>query len=70
MATAEAVESALDTGGNGLGAQINVSLVGASLTSYYVVGLILAPGRSRWVTCNTADSAATQAAAILVALRA
>lgn len=36
---------------------------------YYVVAGTDAPGRCRWVQCTASDSAATQAAAILTALR-
>ena len=36
---------------------------------WYVEGNVDAPGRARWVTTTASDNAATQAAAILVALR-
>ncbi len=38
--------------------------------SYYCIGNVDAPGRARWVAITNTDSAATQAAAILTALRA
>jgi len=37
---------------------------------YYVIGNVVAPGRARSIVCTKADSAATQAAAILTGLRA
>jgi hypothetical protein len=37
---------------------------------WYVLGGVDAPGRARWVETTAADDAATQATAVLVALRA
>ena len=41
-----------------------------TLQRWYVRGNVAAAGRERWVTTTAADSAATQAAAVLTALRA
>jgi hypothetical protein len=41
-----------------------------SLQEWYVVGNMDAPGRAKWVTTTAASNAATQAAELLVALRA
>lgn len=41
----------------------------ATKQEWYVSGRVDAPGRSRWCTTTASDSAATQAAAILTALR-
>lgn len=46
--------------------QTDTSTVGA----YYAIGNVDAPGRARWCRITNTDSAATQAAAILTALRA
>lgn len=43
--------------------------VDATLQDWYVIGNADAPGRNRWVTTTASDTAATQAAAILTALR-
>jgi len=43
---------------------------GGSLQAWYVMGNVDAPGRARYVTTTRSDNAATQAAAILTALRA
>lgn len=37
---------------------------------WYVIGNVDAPGRARWVSTTASDNAATQAAAVLTALRA
>lgn len=51
------------------GARIIQSVQGnGGLVSHYVNGGALAPGRCRWIDCTSADSAATQAAAIETAL--
>jgi hypothetical protein len=42
----------------------------ATTGAYYVVGNQSAPGRARWCPITNTDSAATQAASILVSLRA
>lgn len=68
--TPAAVQAVLGT--NPMNAQIiradqtNTATAGA----YYVIGNVDAPGRARWCAITNTDSAATQAAAILVALRA
>lgn len=68
--TPAAVQAQLGT--NPMNAQIVRAdeVVGATLQGWYVVGNVDAPGRARWCTTTAADSAATQAAAILTALRA
>lgn len=43
---------------------------GSTAGAYLVQGGATVPGRTRWVAVTNTDSAATQAAAILVALRA
>ena len=68
--TSAAVQAELGT--NPMNARIVMSFepsVG-TLQQWYVVGNVDAPGRARLVTTTAADSAATQAAAILTALRA
>lgn len=73
MATAAEVNAQLGT--SGMNAQIiieeNRTASGATVLTknYYCVGGADAPGRARWVTCTVADSAATQAAAVLSGLR-
>lgn len=42
----------------------------ATKQEWYVVGNVDAPGRNRWVSCTASDNAATQATAVLAALRA
>jgi hypothetical protein len=43
---------------------------GGTYQYWYVQGNVDAPGRCRWCACTASDNAATQAAAILVTLRA
>jgi len=43
--------------------------VSSTAGCYYVIGNCDAPGRARWCDVTNTDSAATQAAAILVKLR-
>ena len=67
--TPAAVQAALGT--NPMSAVIVRAVeVDATLQDWYVIGNADAPGRSRWVTTTASDTAATQAAAILTALRA
>lgn len=68
--TAAAVQAQLGT--NAMNAQIVQSFEPSqgTLQQWYVIGNADAPGRARLVTTTAADSAATQAAAILTALRA
>lgn len=70
--TPAAVQAQLGT--NPMNAQIlranEVQGSDATKQEWYVLGLVNAPGRCRWVSTTAADSAATQAAAILTALRA
>lgn len=68
--TSAAVQAVLGT--SAMNAQIVQSFEPSqgTLQQWYVVGNVDAPGRSRLVTTTAADSAATQGAAILTALRA
>lgn len=68
--TSAAVQAVLGT--NPMNARIMRSFEPSqgTLQQWYVIGNVDAPGRSRLVTTTAADSAATQAAAILTALRA
>lgn len=74
MATAAETQAALGT--SGMSATIvreeNRTNSGDTVLTknYYVLGGVDAPGRARWCQVTVADNAATQAAAILVALRA
>ena len=74
MATVAEVNAELDPAGTGLRAKIifdqNATHDGATpLTRVcYCLGGTDRPGRSRWVTLTVADSAATQAAAVLTGL--
>jgi hypothetical protein len=70
VVTPAAVQAAL--GSNPMNARIlrsdqtDTSTVGR----YYCIGGVDAPGRARWCPVTNTDNAATQAAAILTALRA
>lgn len=68
--TSAAVQAVLGT--NSMNAQIVQSFEPSqgTLQQWYVIGNADAPGRARLVTTTASDSAATQAAAILTALRA
>ena len=68
--TSAAVQAVLGT--NPLNAQIVRSFEPSqgTLQQWYVIGNVDAPGRARLVTTTASDSAATQGAAILTALRA
>ncbi len=67
--TAAACQSALGLNPNS--AKVIHSMAeGATNQVWYVVGNQDAVGRCRWCTTTASDNAATQAAAILVALRA
>ncbi len=70
--TPAAVQAVLGT--SAMNAQILVAAQtdtpAATTGCYYCIGNVDAPGRSRWVAITNTDSAATQAAAILTALRA
>jgi hypothetical protein len=74
MATAAATQAVLGTGGMSamiIFEETQTSSGGTILTKgYYCEGNVDAPGRARWVTITVSDSAAVQAAAILVGLRA
>jgi hypothetical protein len=67
--TPAAVQAVLGT--NPMNAQIirSEEVIG-SLQGWFVVGNADAAGRSRYITTTASDAAATQAAAILTALRA
>ena len=64
------LQTALGT--NAMNAQVvrAEEVVAGGLQRWYVVGNANAPGRERWVTTTASDNAATQAAAVLTALRA
>lgn len=68
--TAAAVQAVLGT--NPMNARIIDELApfGSTLQYWYCIGNVDAPGRARFVTTTASDSAATQGAAILTALRA
>ena len=68
--TPAAMQTALGT--NAMSARVvrAEEVVAGGLQRWYVVGNVDAPGRNRWVTTTAADNAATQAAAVLTALRA
>jgi hypothetical protein len=68
--TAAAMQAELGT--NSTDAQIimHTMPLSGTLQEWYVVGNLDAPGKAKWVTTTAADNAATQAAALLVALRA
>lgn len=68
--TPDAVQAVL--GLNPMNAQIVQSFMPDQGTEqqWYVVGNVDAPGRARWISTTASDDAATQAAAILTALRA
>lgn len=68
--TAAAVQAVLGT--NAMNAQIIRSFEPSqgTLQQWYVRGGVTEAGRTRLVTTTAADSAATQAAAVLTALRA
>lgn len=74
MATVAETNAELDSAGTGLRAKIiradNATHSGATpLTRVcYCLGGTDRPGKARWVTLTVADSAATQAAAVLTGL--
>lgn len=70
MATEAQINAVLDAAGYGTKAKIIKSIPGASKTQYYCTGGVDYRGKARWVECNTADSASTQAAAIQAGLAA
>ena len=49
---------------------IRVGITVGTKQEWYVIGNVDAPGRARWIHTTASDNAATQAAAILTALRA
>lgn len=61
-----------ELGANAQNAQIVRAdeVVGTTLQGWYVLGMVDAPGRARYVTTTRSDNAATQAAEILTKLRA
>ena len=68
--TSAAMQAALGT--NAMNARIlqhSEPIVGA-VQRWYAIGNQDAPGRAKWVETTAADNAATQAAALLTALRA
>jgi len=69
--TVAAIQAQLDPAGTGMAANIvSQAHVSDTVDEFYVVGLTSAPGRSRFCQTTAAQTAAQQAAAILVALRA
>tara|TARA_R110000868_G_scaffold241025_1_gene495606 strand:+ start:455 stop:670 length:216 start_codon:yes stop_codon:yes gene_type:complete len=68
--TSAQLQTALGT--NPMNAQVLGAFEPSVSTSqqWYVIGNVDAPGRARLVTTTAADNAATQAAAVLTALRA
>ena len=68
--TSAALQTAL--GLNPMNAQVLIAFEPSqgSLQQWYVAGNVDAPGRTRMVTTTASDNAATQAAAVLAALRA
>lgn len=69
--TPDAMQAALST--NPMGARILQSIevtVGDSNQRWYAIGGTDVPGRSGWTVTAAAGNAATQAAAVLAALRA
>ncbi len=68
--TAAALQAALGT--NAMNAQVVQAFEPSQGTGqqWYVIGNVDAPGRARWVNTTASDNAATQAAAVLTALRA
>ena len=67
--TAAAVQAVLGVNPNNAEIVQSFEPSQGTLQQWYVVGNLDAPGRSRLVTTTASDSAATQAAAILTALR-
>lgn len=68
MATAAECNAELDPQGTGTKAKVIKSFALATTSLYYSLGGVDYPGKARWVTVTTADSAATQAAAVQAAL--
>jgi hypothetical protein len=68
--TAAQLQTALGTNLNNAQVQQVGPVTGTTLQVWYVVGNQDARGRSRWVSTTASDNAATQAAAVLTALRA
>lgn len=69
MATPTEIMAEIDANSTGRIANIIKSNIpDATTTEYYVVGMQGYAGRSRWVRCTTANTAAQQAAVILAAL--
>jgi hypothetical protein len=67
--TATALQAELGTNPND--AQVlQHSMPNGTTQVWYVVGNLDAVGKARWVSTTAADNAATQAAAVLAALRA
>ena len=68
--TSAQLQAALGT--NPMNAQVLESVEPSVSTQqqWYVIGNVDAPGRARLITTTAADNAATQAAAVLTALRA
>jgi len=67
--TGAALQAALGTSANNAKVTQEFGVV-STFQEWYVVGNVDAPGRDKLVRTTAADDAATQAAAVLVALRA
>lgn len=68
--TSAALQAALGSGPMNATVTMAFEPSQGTLQQWYVEGRCDAPGRNRLVTTTAADNAATQAAAVLVALRA
>ncbi len=68
MASSAGTNAVLDSAGTGFGPQIVKQEMGTTYTQSYVLGGTRYRGVARWITTNTGDNDATQAAAILTAL--
>lgn len=64
------VQAALDVTGRGAQIVKSEQVIATTAGAYYVTGGAAVPGRARWCAITNTDNAATQAAAILTALRA
>lgn len=69
MSTTAGIQAALDTTSSGLLIRILNEQAGATVTQYYAVGGITAPGKARWTQVTNASSDATNAAAITTNLQ-
>jgi hypothetical protein len=68
--TADAMQAALGTNPNNAQILQHEMPLLSTIQIWYAVGNQDAPGKAKWVTTTAASNAATQAAALLTALRA